>query len=160
MSLQSSRCLGRWYIVTAVIALALALAFGMHREPWAVAAIALVQMFSQTANALLKHRFHRLRPDHWLVWKEKDTSYPSGHATTATAFYLALFLLALHARALPFDLKDAALLLFGACVFGLPWSRLVLGAHYVTDVLGGWLFGLGWLLMLLAVAARAHLRIA
>jgi undecaprenyl-diphosphatase len=36
-----------------------------------------------------------------------------------------------------------ALLAF--CVIGIPWSRVALGAHYVTDVAGGLLYGVAWL---------------
>lgn len=143
--------LGRWYCITFVIALALASALALHRMPWGVVAIALTQALSQTAAAALKRTLHRVRPDYWLKWREADTSYPSGHATTASAFYLALFLLAWHAGGISPQLRDGALILFGACVVGLPWSRLALGAHYLSDIVGGWLFGLGWLFALLAL---------
>jgi hypothetical protein len=34
---------------------------------------------------------------------------------------------------------------------GIPWSRLALGAHHLTDVLDDFLFGLGWALVELAL---------
>jgi membrane-associated phospholipid phosphatase len=36
-------------------------------------------------------------------------------------------------------------------MIGIPWSRLVLAAHYGTDVTGGILFGVAWLCLMLVV---------
>jgi membrane-associated phospholipid phosphatase len=73
---------------------------------------------------------------------------------TAVTFYGALLLFALRAPGLP---RPAALVLagvLGACIAGIPWSRLALGAHYLTDVAGGLLFGCGWLCAGLALLYR------
>ena len=150
--------LGRWYSITLLLAIAFAINLSLHREPWALLAIALVQLGSQSLGGALKHAFHRLRPDHWIVWREADTSYPSGHATTATAFYLALFLLAWHATGLPNEMRGLALGFCAACTLGLPWSRLALGAHYLSDVAGGLLSGFAWLCALVALAELTGLK--
>jgi undecaprenyl-diphosphatase len=87
------------------------------------------------------------------LWQEADRSYPSGHATTGIAFYLALFMLVLDAHVVPRPIWIGALIGLGACSVGIPWSRLALGAHYLSDVAGGLLLGAGWLFVLLALAA-------
>jgi len=70
-------------------------------------------------------------------------SFPSSHAANATITYLALALIASHGPVRPAErrllLGLAALL---ALTIGL--SRVWLGVHWPSDVLAGWLFGLGW----------------
>ncbi|MFF8861139.1 phosphatase PAP2 family protein [Streptomyces sp. NPDC015139] len=78
-------------------------------------------------------------------------SFPSGHTTTAalTAGLLitALYLRSPHGR----TAVRLAVACWGAAV-GL--TRVFLGVHWFTDVVGGWLFALGWLGVLLWAAAR------
>ena len=70
-------------------------------------------------------------------------SFPSSHAANATITYLALALIASHGAVRPAErrllLGLAALL---ALTIGL--TRVWLGVHWPSDVLAGWLFGLGW----------------
>ncbi|MFS4096992.1 phosphatase PAP2 family protein, partial [Streptomyces sp. AF1A] len=78
-------------------------------------------------------------------------SYPSGHTTTA-ALTAGLLILALWARS---PRGRAALCALAACwgaAVGL--TRVFLGVHWFTDVVGGWLFAVGWLGLLLALGAR------
>lgn len=93
-------------------------------------------------NALLKLIFHRSRPE--LAFVHLDTySFPSGHAAVATAtFATAAFLACRHYRA-----RRTRALLVLAAVLGVVvvgFSRLYLGVHYLSDVLAGISFGLGW----------------
>ena len=85
--------------------------------------------------------FDRPRPEHWLLVHETSPSYSSGHATNSLVFYglWAYFLW----RS---DLPPAARFL-GAGILGVwcavvGWSRMAMGAHYLTDVLGGWLLAI------------------
>jgi undecaprenyl-diphosphatase len=92
-----------------------------------------------------------MRPDYWLVRQEHDLSYPSGHSATAIVFFVPLVALVLVSHVVPQAASLPIACALVLCVFGIPWSRLVLGAHYPTDVLGGLLFGAGWLAASLAV---------
>jgi undecaprenyl-diphosphatase len=87
-----------------------------------------------------QHFFQRARPADWVVKHETSFSYPSSHAAIATGFYAAWAVM-LYASQLPKSLRVplAALLLLLA--IAICWSRLALGAHYVTDVLGGIVLG-------------------
>jgi membrane-associated phospholipid phosphatase len=144
--------LGRWYSVTLILALGFFIAVTLRVDVLPLVAVAIAQMGSQAMAALFKRTFHRVRPDHWLLWQEADRSYPSGHATTGIAFYLALFMLVLDAHVVPRPIWIGALIGLGGCSVGVPWSRLALGAHYLSDVAGGLLLGAGWLFVLLALA--------
>lgn len=96
-------------------------------------------------NILLKHLFHRQRPvlENPLLTL---TSYgfPSGHTMGSTLFYgvLAIFLAqsvrAWRWRVLTFWIAALAVALIGL-------SRIYLGAHYLTDVVGAVAVGLAWL---------------
>jgi membrane-associated phospholipid phosphatase len=70
-------------------------------------------------------------------------SFPSGHATGACAFCFATaFVLAHVARRR--DITVAIALLAGICTALVALSRVVLGVHYPSDVIGGCLFAGAW----------------
>ncbi|MDQ6712016.1 MAG: phosphatase PAP2 family protein, partial [Candidatus Dormibacteraeota bacterium] len=80
-------------------------------------------------------------------------AFPSGHATQSIAFYgmLAIVLITWYApnRRLALGIGAALItLVVGA-------SRLYLGVHWLTDVLGGYALGLAWLSLVLAVSFAA-----
>ena len=125
----------------------------LRKPVWIPLAIFTSQLLSQGAVELCKRLFARARPDDWLVRHERGFSYPSGHASTATVFY-GSWLIALMFLPLETPLRYAVAALFVAWMIGIDWSRIALGAHYLTDVLGGTLFGLSWICALLAVFAR------
>ncbi|HJX99132.1 MAG TPA: phosphatase PAP2 family protein [Chthoniobacterales bacterium] len=103
-------------------------------------------------NELVKILVHRHRPfeEGWMVdWS--GYSFASGHTIGATLLYgqIALFLIPLiksrRGRALLFFAATLVIVLVG-------FSRIALGAHYLTDVLGGMFFGMMWLTICLFVA--------
>jgi membrane-associated phospholipid phosphatase len=119
-------------------------------------AILVSQVVSQGLVSATKGLFARARPDAWLYRHEPGFSYPSGHATTAVVFYGA-WALTLWASPLPAPARVFGCTLLAVWALGIGWSRIVLGAHFPTDVAGGVLFGLGWLCCLLAAARYAGL---
>jgi undecaprenyl-diphosphatase len=74
-------------------------------------------------------------------------SFPSGHALGSAAFWTTT------AVVLAPSVRRPRLLLAGAVVVALlvAASRVLLGVHYLTDVTGGLLLGLGWAAVLTAV---------
>jgi len=100
-------------------------------------------------NVVLKLSFHRPRPE--VAFVHLDTySFPSGHAMLSTTAYGALAYLVwshLHARRARFALTAGTVVLVALICF----SRLYLGVHYLSDVLGGAAAGAFWLAVSIAV---------
>lgn len=104
-------------------------------------AAAVSALLSAGLNPLLKNIFRRVRPDNllWLV-SETGYSFPSGHAQSCTAFFIAAAMLILC------NVKNIKIKipLFIACIlipFLVGLSRIYLGVHYFGDVLAGWILG-------------------
>jgi membrane-associated phospholipid phosphatase len=99
-------------------------------------------------NQSLKLMVERPRPQ--LAWAEvqPEYSFPSGHAMNSLVFYVALGFLAWRIwgpRVGIVSIGAAAVL---ALLIGI--SRIYLGYHYFSDVVGGFLAGLAWLLVVAA----------
>ncbi|WP_069762557.1 phosphatase PAP2 family protein [Streptomyces sp. LUP47B] len=117
---------------------------------WLAATCALGTLVQQ----VLKAAVGRPRP----VWPDPvDTAhfaaYPSGHALTATVV-CGLLLWLLHHYGVGRALWFTALALAALSVVGVGLTRIWLGVHWPSDVLGGWLLGA----MLVALAVMVHQR--
>lgn len=130
--------------------------FAILRWPlWIPVGVLLSQITSQAAIEAVKRLYGRLRPADYLVRKEYGFSFPSGHAASAVTFYATWGLVTLLSPA-PLWLRVPLALCLCAWGAGVAWSRLALSAHFVTDVLGGAIFGVGWMSLMLAIAAHMH----
>ncbi len=97
-----------------------------------------------------KNTFHILRPVTNAYYELKSFSFPSGHATYAVSLYGFLFyLLIRNIHTLPVKiLIIIASLLF---ILLLGGSRIYLGVHFFSDVLGGFMLGTLWLLLAISI---------
>lgn len=106
----------------------------------------------------LKDLIARPRPDlvpHGVV--VYTSSFPSGHATGGAATYLSLG--ALLARFEPQRrLKVFTLTMAVVITVLIGVSRVYLGVHWPSDVLGGWTLGASWALLCWAIAWRLQRR--
>ncbi len=95
-------------------------------------------------NNLLKFAFARARPDFVSpAARVFTTSFPSGHATLSAITYLTIgALLAQTHSSFTIRLYFMSLAAFLTVLIGL--SRIYLGVHFPTDVLGGWCIGAAW----------------
>ena len=131
----------------------------LHRPVWVPLAVFASQVTSQGFVEAIKRIFRRTRPTDWLHRQERGHSYPSGHATTAIVFYGTWFLIAFHAQ-MAHPLKFVVCFALLIWLIGIDWSRMALGAHYFSDILGGTLFGCAWMCVLLALLLHFHVSLA
>ena len=135
------------------IILGLAVLFFIYKRWWPSLVTVIVAVpGGMLLNEWVKLLVHRHRPfvDGWFVdWS--GYSFASGHTIGATLLYgqLALFLIPIiknrRGRVLLFSAASVVIVLVG-------FSRIALGAHYLTDVLGGMFFGMMWLTLCVFVA--------
>lgn len=93
-------------------------------------------------NEVVKHIFDRERPieaNRWMV--EASSSYPSGHSMTSTFLYLMLIYY-INKSSLSKNKKIILTSISGVILLIIYLSRMVLGVHYFTDIIGGIGFGL------------------
>ncbi len=99
-------------------------------------------LLGNLASSLLKLGFGVTRPDvipH--LDHQTSFSYPSGHATSAAVVYLLL------AWLVPLRWRRAAWSLAGVMILLNGVSRIMLGVHWASDVIGGTLLGAGFALL-------------
>lgn len=100
-------------------------------------------------NSLLKVFFHRPRPTVLLTnVPGQSWSFPSGHAMVSLVVYGILA--ALIWRHIDWRHKAFWVTFLILLVAAIGLSRIYLGVHYFSDVIGGYLAGTVWLLMLLS----------
>ena len=107
-------------------------------------------------NLVLKHFFVRDRPDEALhLVTEVGYSFPSGHTMFAVAFYgFLIYMLWNSNRKKP---TQISLTIVGAVLILLiSYSRIYLGVHYASDVIGGLCVATGYLMIYLYVVSRTN----
>jgi membrane-associated phospholipid phosphatase len=91
---------------------------------------------------------HRARPHLWeLVYQiGSDYSFPSGHAMSSMSFALVLIILTWNSS------WRWLMIIFGSLfAISIAWTRLYLGVHYPSDIVGGWMIALAWSMVVLLI---------
>jgi undecaprenyl-diphosphatase len=109
---------------------------GERREALAWIAIGVATVMS---IELMKGLVARPRPELWArLYSQGGSSFPSGHAVAAAAFYPLLAWVLTRNRP---RLRPLAFFLAGCLIVFVSAGRLYLGLHWPTDLLGGWAIG-------------------
>lgn len=136
--------LGWWLVLTPLFLWLL-----ITRRIRLAAFVAVTAIGSSLLNLLIKTVVHRARP-HLVdpVAVAAGKSFPSGHTQSATVgFAILILVLSL------FVPRSARLWLWIAgavCVALVGFSRIALGVHYLSDVVGGLVIGSAWVIAMVA----------
>jgi undecaprenyl-diphosphatase len=135
--------------------------FVLRRREWRpLALLATAVAGAVFLYGIVKRLVGRSRPPHGIWIGHFDGfAFPSGHATQSVAFYATLAVVLTlgrpaRARAAAWGCATLVVLVVGA-------SRIYLGAHWLTDVLGGYALGTVWaaIVMIFALAASSRGRV-
>ncbi len=142
--------LGKSQIVISIAVIASTIFF-LIKERIYIFTLALTIVGSGIFVFLGKLLVHRLRPGEIIpYYQELSLSFPSGHATAAVAFYgFIIYFLWKHLRT--WKAKTLTLFIGVFIIILVGISRMYLGVHYLSDVLGGYLLGLLWLIVAISI---------
>lgn len=136
------------YSVILVLSTALLFRFFKLRKEAVYICFTLV---SGLVSASLKIIINRPRPTEdmvRIVEKATRQSFPSGHVLFYVVFFGFMTLLMYRLKSLPAIIRISVSAISLFLVFTIPFSRVYLGAHWFTDVLGGFLLGMLCLMIL------------
>jgi len=132
--------LGNWQVIVGLGAVTFVILWLLKKKREAgFFAIALI--IGEIIKELLKLIFHRARPDTSLALiQETGYSFPSGHAFMSVIFYgmICYFIYQMCNNKWQ---KIILLITTTILIFLIGYSRIYLGVHWISDVLGGWLSG-------------------
>jgi len=120
------------------------------KQNWFSIRVITIAISSLVLMLLLKQLFQRKRPLSPLLKAARGLSFPSGHAIMAVTFYGLLIYILQHIIVIDW-LKYLLTALVIALIILIGFSRVYLRVHYASDVLGGFIIGLLWLLISLAI---------
>ena len=97
-------------------------------------------------NQLLKRILQRPRPTEYRIIEETGYSFPSGHSMVSMAFYGYLIYL-IYKYINNKHLKRTLIIILSVLICIIGVSRIYLGVHYTSDVLGGFLISFAYLII-------------
>ena len=104
-------------------------------------------------NQLLKRILQRPRPTEYRIIEETGYSFPSGHSMISMAFYgYLIYLIYRYVKNKYIKWSSIAILSILICAIGV--SRIYLGVHYTSDVLGGFFISISYLIIYISAVNK------
>jgi len=128
-------------IITVAAAALIFLLFKCRREALFILFTSLAGLVS-TVFKIMVNRPRPAEPFVHIVRKVSQQSFPSGHVLFYIVFFGFLTVLMYQLKAIPTIIRIAVSVVSLLLIFTIPFSRIYLGAHWFTDVLGGFLLGM------------------
>jgi len=150
--------LANWQMIIAG-AFLLGVSMYLCRQWWWLIALIAALAGEQLLSQLLKLAFHRPRPDlHNALIPAAGGSFPSGHALAGSVFYgfLACFIVSQTRNWLS---RIVIVTVAGLLIAGIAFSRVYLGVHWPSDVLGSLALGPAWIATVLLVLSQGWIPI-
>ena len=107
------------------------------------------------SNQILKHIICRPRPNHLRLIVENGYSFPSGHAMISICLY-GLLIYLVNKKIKNKLLKIVLTILLIILILGIGISRIYVGVHYPSDVLGGYLLSLSILIFNITIVNKYY----
>lgn len=104
-------------------------------------------------NVVLKFIIQRPRPSGFNIINESGYSFPSGHSMVSTAFYGFLIYL-VYKNVKNVKLKWFLYIIIFLLIIFICVSRIYLGVHYASDVIGGFCISISYLMVFVMVIPR------
>lgn len=104
-------------------------------------------------NQLLKRILQRPRPTEFRIVEETGYSFPSGHSMVSMAFYGYLIYL-IYKYVKNKYVKWISIILLSILICSIGISRIYLGVHYTSDVLGGFLISISYLVIYISAVNK------
>ena len=101
-------------------------------------------------NQLLKRILQRPRPTEFRIIEETGYSFPSGHSMISMAFYGYLIYL-IYRYVKNKYIKWISIMLLSILICSIGISRIYLGVHYTSDVLGGFCISISYLVIYISI---------
>lgn len=131
-------------VVAIWIVLGFALVFWLLKYYWENL-FCLLTLSAPAINSIVKFIVHRPRPSsHYVLIfdKEMSPSFPSGHVVFYTVFF-GFLIVAMHfTKKIPSILRHLIAFISVILIITVSISRVYLGAHWLTDVVGGYFLGI------------------
>lgn len=111
----------------------------------------ILTLTSGLVSSVIKFLVNRPRPTRNLVRiieMTKEQSFPSGHTLFYTIFFGFMILVMLNIKSILRPVRIGVIVLSAWMILLIPFSRIYLGAHWVTDVTGGLILGAVCLIVL------------
>ena len=104
-------------------------------------------------NQLLKRILQRPRPTEYRIIEETGYSFPSGHSMVSMAFYGYLIYL-IYKYVKNKYVKWISIVLLSILICSIGVSRIYLGVHYTSDVLGGFFISISYLIIYISAVNK------
>ena len=108
-------------------------------------------------NQIIKFIMQRPRPTEFRIIEETGYSFPSGHSMVSLAFYgYLIYLIYRYIKNKYIKWLLIVLLSILICLIGI--SRIYLGVHYTSDVLGGFLLSISYLVVYISLIKNLKIK--